>query len=81
LAITSLPALSYLDLSSDWLHGSILSEFGNMPHLTQLGFAFNNLTGRIPASLRNLTTLVVLAIGKKTYSPGQSPRCLGTSPV
>jgi hypothetical protein len=65
LAITSLPALSYLDLSSNWLHGSILSEFGNMPHLTQLGFAFNNLTGRIPASLRNLTTLVVLAIGKK----------------
>ncbi|CAL4992314.1 unnamed protein product [Urochloa decumbens] len=79
LAITSLRALSYLELGGNWLNGSIPSELGNMPCLSQLGFFMNNLTGRIPASFGNLTTLVALSTGHNLLT-GPIPGELGNLP-
>ncbi|KAG0542162.1 hypothetical protein BDA96_02G079400 [Sorghum bicolor] len=85
LAITSLPELiSYLDLGANWLNRSIPSEFGNMTRLSHLGFFMNNLTGRIPASLGNLTTLDLGNLPNleimdlaKNFLSGQIPKNLG----
>ncbi|GJP67885.1 hypothetical protein CLOP_g24644 [Closterium sp. NIES-67] len=62
-SISSLTALTWLDLGYNQLDGSIPAGFGNLPALQYLALTNNQLTGPIPAGIGNLPNLKVLYMG------------------
>lgn len=58
----NLSALSYLNLSSDGMSGSIPDNIGNLGGLTQVFLSANQFTGDIPASVTNAASLIVLDV-------------------
>nr|XP_023905545.1 probable leucine-rich repeat receptor-like protein kinase At1g35710 [Quercus suber] len=76
LNISSFPNLVRLDLSRNWLTGSISVEIGTLSKLTYLDLSFNNLTGRLPPSFGNLTRLVKFDISSN-FIVGLIPKELG----
>ena len=57
---------STLDLSSNYLMGPILAEFGSLKQLQVLNFSNNNLSGHIPESLSNITSLEKLDLSNNS---------------
>ena len=50
------PALQNLELDENRLTGSLDNLMG-LPHLTSVGLRHNQLTGKIPTSIKGLTSL------------------------
>ncbi|GLT59099.1 hypothetical protein SLA2020_319380 [Shorea laevis] len=67
-----------IDLKSNLLKGSlpILSTTWDFSHFTLLIISGNNLTGKIPSSYCNLTSLRVLVLANNSLG-GKIPECLG----
>ncbi|KAJ9182350.1 hypothetical protein P3X46_006354 [Hevea brasiliensis] len=63
---SSFPSLERLDLSHNFLHGSIPSRISNLSKLIYLDLAVNNFSGNIPSEIGMLKSLVVLEIGMLT---------------
>ncbi|KAI5554392.1 hypothetical protein BDE02_19G009500 [Populus trichocarpa] len=74
-AIEKLPHLKHLDLWANYLSGNIPSEWANTK-LELLSIGVNNLTGKIPSYLGNITTLRSLNIQNNMFS-GTVPPELG----
>lgn len=64
-----------LDLSNNFLHGSIWPEFGNLKKLHILDLKCNNLSGNIPATLSGMTSLETLDLSFNNLS-GKIPPSL-----
>ncbi|XP_050243562.1 MDIS1-interacting receptor like kinase 2-like isoform X1 [Quercus robur] len=76
LNISSFPNLVHLDLSRNWLKGSISVEIGTLSKLTHLDLSLNSLTGKLPPSFGNLTRLVKFDISSNSIN-GSIPKDLG----
>ncbi|KAF8690454.1 hypothetical protein HU200_040808 [Digitaria exilis] len=76
LAITTLPALSFLNLGFNWLHGNIPQELGKLTSLQLLDLSGNMLISQVPKSCGNLTGLNGLYLGSN-YLSGPIPLSLG----
>ena len=68
--------VTYLDLSSNEMSGSIPAELGNLTELTELYLNDNALHGQIPSELGNLASLEKLYIQSNGLS-GPIPSSLG----
>ncbi|KAK8509227.1 hypothetical protein V6N13_062283 [Hibiscus sabdariffa] len=73
---STFPKLTVLDLSSNYLSGTIPSDVGNLSRLTYLDLSSNYLFGEIPASIGNLTNLLILYLYKNSLS-GSIPQQIG----
>ena len=73
---SSLPNLSFLDLSHSGLQGRIPLEISHLSKLTSLYLSFNNLTGRLPLELGNLTNLFYLDLSNNMFT-GTIPSTIG----
>jgi hypothetical protein len=62
LQFVELPHLVHLDLSSNFLWGSIPSTIGSLAELLFLDLSWNNLNGSIPRSIGNFKKLISLDI-------------------
>ncbi|GAY47067.1 hypothetical protein CUMW_101760, partial [Citrus unshiu] len=67
--------LQYLTLDSNLLQGSLPDL---PPHMVQLLISNNSLTGEIPSSFCNLSSIQYLNLSNNSLS-GQIPQCLGNS--
>ncbi|KAG6737306.1 hypothetical protein POTOM_058820 [Populus tomentosa] len=74
-AIEKLPQLKHLDLWANYLSGNIPPEWANTK-LELLSIGVNQLTGKIPSYLGNITTLRALNIQNNMFS-GTVPSELG----
>nr|AMM42886.1 LRR-RLK [Vernicia fordii] len=59
--------LTWIDLSTNNLYGSIPSSIGNLTKLNTLILSANNLTGEIPPKIANITTLVRFAANQNGF--------------
>ncbi|KAJ6896554.1 receptor-like protein 9DC3 isoform X2 [Populus alba x Populus x berolinensis] len=76
--INNLKSLTKLYLSNcNISKRSNLALLGNLTQLIELDLAFNNLSGRIPASLANLVNLNLLDLSSNNFK-GQIPDFLGS---
>ncbi|XP_062011660.1 probable leucine-rich repeat receptor-like serine/threonine-protein kinase At3g14840 isoform X1 [Rosa rugosa] len=73
-----LPYLQEIDLSRNYLNGTIPPEWGALP-LLNISLVGNRLTGSLPVELANITTLKSLAIDFNSFS-GVLPVKLGNLP-
>ncbi|KAL6202015.1 hypothetical protein ACLB2K_025726 [Fragaria x ananassa] len=73
-----LPYLQEIDLSRNYLNGTIPPEWGALP-LLNISLIGNRLTGSLPVELANITTLKSLAIDMNSFS-GVLPAKLGNLP-
>ncbi|XP_071739498.1 phytosulfokine receptor 1-like [Rutidosis leptorrhynchoides] len=71
--IMSFPPL--LDLSHNFLNGSIWPEFGNMKRLHVLDLKHNNISGEIPSELSGMTSIETLDLSYNNLS-GSLPSSL-----
>ncbi|KAF5460882.1 hypothetical protein F2P56_020721 [Juglans regia] len=60
--LEKLPCLQVLDLSRNYLNGSIPPTWGSAKQLTDISLLGNRLTGRIPGDLAKITTLKSLTV-------------------
>ncbi|KAK9221105.1 hypothetical protein WN944_009530 [Citrus x changshan-huyou] len=67
--------LEYLFLDSNLLQGSLLDL---PPHMISFSISNNNLTGEIPSSFCNLSSIQSFDVSNNSLS-GQIPHCLGNS--
>ncbi|XP_024046819.1 receptor-like protein 9DC3 isoform X4 [Citrus clementina] len=67
--------LEFLTLDSNLLQGSLPNL---PPHMVQLSISNNSLTGEIPSSFCNLSSIQYLYLSNNSLS-GQIPQCLGNS--
>ncbi|KAG6685503.1 hypothetical protein I3842_12G115700 [Carya illinoinensis] len=74
--LVKLPCLQLLDLSRNYLNGSIPSAWGFVPKLVQISLLGNRLTGPIPGALSNIKTLKSLTVEFNKLS-GNLPPELG----
>ncbi|XP_035543987.1 probable leucine-rich repeat receptor-like serine/threonine-protein kinase At3g14840 [Juglans regia] len=74
-SLVKLPFLQKLDLTRNYLSGTIPSEWASA-NLTVLSISVNKLSGPIPSSLGSMTTLVYLSLETNLFS-GSVPRELG----
>ncbi|KAM6594836.1 hypothetical protein CsatA_002539 [Cannabis sativa] len=72
----TLTFLSYLDLSSNLLTGSISPLIGNLTNIQYLSLGINALSGEVPKELGQLTELIVLTFSLNNFS-GPLPPELG----
>ncbi|XP_042952946.1 probable leucine-rich repeat receptor-like serine/threonine-protein kinase At3g14840 isoform X3 [Carya illinoinensis] len=72
-----LPCLQKLDLSRNYLSGSIPSTWGSMSQLTHISLLGNRLTGPIPGALANIKSLKSLTVEFNKLS-GNLPPELGS---
>nr|XP_011460821.1 PREDICTED: probable leucine-rich repeat receptor-like serine/threonine-protein kinase At3g14840 isoform X1 [Fragaria vesca subsp. vesca] len=73
--LINLPYLQEIDLTRNYLNGTIPPKWGSLPLVT-ISLVGNRLTGSIPAELGNITTLESLAIDFNSFS-GVLPEELG----
>ncbi|KAG0457827.1 hypothetical protein HPP92_022984 [Vanilla planifolia] len=71
----NLTSLKYLDLTRNYLNGSIPSAWARLPIVT-LSLLGNRISGRIPEELGNMTTLESLLLSANNLS-GELPESLG----
>ncbi|KAA8524033.1 hypothetical protein F0562_010536 [Nyssa sinensis] len=73
--LVNLPHLQDIDLTFNYLNGTIPAEWGSLPlqHISLLG---NRLTGSIPTEFGNITTLTALTVEYNQLS-GTIPPALG----
>ncbi|MCO5609474.1 hypothetical protein L7F22_063701 [Adiantum nelumboides] len=78
LSLAILPALSSLNLSYNFLHGSLPSGLFNLPHsaLRHLDLSYNSLGGSLPDSFANLSALLTLDLSSNNFV-GEIPPSLG----
>ncbi|VAH83258.1 unnamed protein product [Triticum turgidum subsp. durum] len=70
--------ITELDLDRAGLNGTLDElDFSAFPQLKRLTFSHNDLYGKIPAGIGNLTSLVELAISYNPYLRGAIPRSIG----
>jgi len=74
----SLPHLKFLNLSFNFLQGTISRILGNVTSLITLDLSHNELEGPIPISLGNLTSLIALDLSRNQLEGpiGELPRSL-----
>ncbi|KAK8991611.1 hypothetical protein V6N11_062616 [Hibiscus sabdariffa] len=65
---STFPKLTVLDLSSNYLSGTIPADVCNLSRLTYLNLSSNFLSGEIPVSIGNMTNLLVLSLYKNKLS-------------
>ncbi|WZY98893.1 hypothetical protein YC2023_071222 [Brassica napus] len=58
--ISTPPSITYLNLSSSGLEGTIAAEIQNLTHLEKLDLSNNNLTGDVPEFLANMKFLMLM---------------------
>ncbi|KAJ0967465.1 hypothetical protein J5N97_024382 [Dioscorea zingiberensis] len=75
LNFSALPSLRVLNLSDNYLHGSIPAAMSSLSKLTSLDLRTNNLTGTIPSELGFLTRLYTLWLDENRIS-GSIPSSL-----
>ncbi|KAK7860840.1 receptor-like protein eix2 [Quercus suber] len=68
--------LEILDLSSSQLHGHLTDELGVFKNLVELSFSQNSISGPIPVSFGNLSSLTNLDFSDNQFS-GTLPQNLG----
>ncbi|PIA30447.1 hypothetical protein AQUCO_05500015v1 [Aquilegia coerulea] len=73
--LVKLPYLQEIDLTRNYLNGSIPKEWGSLP-LTKISLIGNRLTGSLPIELANITTLNSFE-SDFNYLSGAIPRELG----
>ncbi|MCO5609480.1 hypothetical protein L7F22_063707 [Adiantum nelumboides] len=78
LSLALLPALSSLNLSYNFLHGSLPSGLFNLPHsaLRHLDLSYNSLDGSLPDSFAKLHALLTLDLSFNNFV-GEIPPSLG----
>ncbi|CAN7099532.1 unnamed protein product [Brassica rapa subsp. narinosa] len=62
--ISTPPSITYLNLSSSGLEGTIAAEIQNLTHLEKLDLSNNNLTGDVPEFLANMKYLMLINLSK-----------------
>ncbi|CAL9244271.1 unnamed protein product [Arabidopsis halleri] len=72
---TSTPRITYLNLSSSGLTGSIAAAIQNLTQLEKLDLSNNNLTGEVPEFLGNIKSLVFINISWNNLN-GSIPQAL-----
>ncbi|KAK1394257.1 hypothetical protein POM88_013313 [Heracleum sosnowskyi] len=75
LAVVEDMSLSFLDLSHNFLSGSLPDAWVYFKDLVFLNLGYNNFSGRIPMSLGNLVSLQTLILRKNSFS-GELPASL-----
>ncbi|XP_052195992.1 receptor-like protein EIX2 [Diospyros lotus] len=70
-----MPLLTYLDISSNHLNGSIPLSLGNLKYLYYLDISNNNFSGKIPSFIGSLSSLGYLFLGRNRFS-GEVPSSL-----
>ncbi|TYI41888.1 hypothetical protein ES332_A01G058000v1 [Gossypium tomentosum] len=68
-----------IDLSRNYLSGSIPRQWGSMQQLVQISLLGNRLTGSIPEELANISNLTSLVLEHNNFS-GNLPAALGNLP-
>lgn len=68
-----------IDLSHNFLNGSIWPEFGNLEKLHVLDLKFNNLSGSIPSELSQMTSLENLDLSHNNLSGSIPPSLVNLS--
>ncbi|CAN6984589.1 unnamed protein product [Brassica oleracea var. botrytis] len=58
------PIITYLNLSSNGLEGTIAAAIQNLTHLEKLDLSNNNLTGEVPEFLANMKSLMLINLSK-----------------
>ncbi|CAK8534945.1 unnamed protein product [Lathyrus sativus] len=74
--LTRLRYLQVIDLSRNYLHGTIPKQWGSMTNISKIALAINRLTGLIPAEIANISTLQILELRNNNLS-GNLPPELG----
>ncbi|KAJ4729448.1 Leucine-rich repeat receptor protein kinase [Melia azedarach] len=74
---SKMPLLTDLDISFNFLNGSIAVSVGNLGKLLTLVISNNNLSGEIPESLNNITSLYILDMFNNNLS-GLVPKWIGS---
>ncbi|KAK8550515.1 hypothetical protein V6N12_039217 [Hibiscus sabdariffa] len=75
-SFSSFPELTVLDLSYNYLNGTIPSDVGNLSRLTYLDLSSNYLSGNIPFEIGNLSSVSELYLFKNILT-GSVPPCIG----
>ncbi|XP_058754547.1 probable leucine-rich repeat receptor-like serine/threonine-protein kinase At3g14840 isoform X2 [Vicia villosa] len=74
--LTRLRYLQTIDLSRNYLHGTIPKQWGSMMNISKIALPVNRLTGSIPAEIANISTLQNLELWNNQLS-GNLPPELG----
>ncbi|CAI8593285.1 unnamed protein product [Vicia faba] len=74
--LTRLRYLQNLDLSRNYLNGTIPKQWGSMMSISKIALLGNRLTGSIPAEIANISTLQILELWNNQMS-GNLPPELG----
>ncbi|KAJ9553490.1 hypothetical protein OSB04_017535 [Centaurea solstitialis] len=75
-SLLNLTYLSYIDLSFNSFHGTILNFIGSMTRLSYLDLSFNSFHGTIPNSIGSMTRLTRLALSSNSFN-GTIPTSIG----
>ncbi|XP_058209731.1 probable leucine-rich repeat receptor-like serine/threonine-protein kinase At3g14840 isoform X12 [Rhododendron vialii] len=77
--LTRLTHLQDIDLTRNYLSGTIPLEWGSMMELKKISLLGNRITGRIPKELANINTLAIITVEFNQLS-GPIPPKLGSLP-
>ncbi|KAH6837288.1 Leucine-rich repeat transmembrane protein kinase [Perilla frutescens var. hirtella] len=71
--LVELPFLQEIDLTRNYLNGTIPRKWGSMQSLTAISLLGNRLTGPIPKELANITTLEELVLEANQFTESVPP--------